>query len=192
MSFEGRTLREASQDYKEHLNRLLTHTITRTPLIVVTDRRADVIEISFRRGGLPSTTLLQTRFGPMELYVGRFCDPVEGERERVRLRTSAYKYTIEPVGTDDPIFRWEFVRFPSSGSFWCRNHLQGPITIDVGTQRAVNLNDWHLPTGRVPIEEIIRFCIVDLGVPPLDTSTDADGNPGWHRRLIESAGGGDE
>jgi hypothetical protein len=48
-----------------------------------------------------------------------------------------------------------------------------------------SFNDWHLPTGWVPIEEIIRFCIVDLGVPPLDTSVDADGNPGWHTRLVQ-------
>jgi len=29
----------------------------------------------------------------------------------------------------------------------------------------VSLNDLHLPTGWVTIEEVIRFCIVDLGVP---------------------------
>lgn len=90
-----------------------------------------------------------------------------------------------PAGADDPLFRWEFVRFPSSGSFWCRNHLQGPINIGVGG-RTVNLNDWHLPTGLVPIEEIIRFCIVDLGVPPLDVGVDTDGVPGWHTRLAGS------
>lgn len=25
----------------------------------------------------------------------------------------------------------------------------------------------HLPTGYVPFEEVLRFCIADLGVPPL-------------------------
>ena len=98
-----------------------------------------------------------------------------------------YQYTVAPLGSDDPLFRWEFVRFPSSGSFWCRNHLQGPINIGVGG-RMVNLNDWHLPTGWVSIEEIIRFCIVDLGVPPLDTNVDADGSPGWHARLTDRSG----
>lgn len=90
------------------------------------------------------------------------------------------------VGADDPLFRWEVVRFPSTGSLWRRNHLQGPITVDLGG-RAVDLDDWHLPTGWAPVEEIIRFCIVDLGVPPIDPSVDAEGIPGWHARLTESA-----
>ena len=40
-----------------------------------------------------------------------------------------------------------------------------------------------MPTGWVSIEEIIRFCIVDLGVPPLDPGVDADGIPNWHTLL---------
>ncbi|MDQ3549192.1 MAG: hypothetical protein M3439_10295 [Chloroflexota bacterium] len=126
----------------------------------------------------------------MELFIGQTFDTVEGQHERERLRLIEYKYTIAPVGADAPLFRWEFVRSPSSASFWCRHHLQGPIAVDVGG-RSVNLNDWHLPTGWVPIEEIIRFGIVDLGVALLDTSVDADGNPGWHRRLSTSAGSND-
>jgi hypothetical protein len=118
----------------------------------------------------------------MNLSLYQTLDTIEGQHDRVRLRVIDYQYTITPLGADDPLFRWEFVRFPSSGSFWCRNHLQGPIDIGVGG-RTVNLNDWHLPTGWVPLEEIIRFCIVDLGVPPLDTAVDKDDNPGWHTRL---------
>lgn len=185
MPVEGRNLREASHAYREDLNRLLTHTITRTPLIVVNDRNADVARISFRRGGFSSATMLTSRYGPVGLYLRQTLDAAEGQRDRIRLRVIDYQYTITPLGADDPLFRWEFVRFPSQGSFWCRNHLQGPIAIAIGGQ-AVNLNDWHLPTGWVPIEEVIRFCILDLGVQPLDPSVDADGNPGWHTRLTES------
>lgn len=130
--------------------------------------------------------MLSSRFGPIELSLQQRLGSVEGQNHRIRLQVIAYRYAITPVGADDPLFRWEFVRLPSSGSLWCRHHLQGPISIGVGTQRSVNLNDWHLPTGWVPIEEIIRFCIVDLGVPPLDTSIDADDIPGWHERLTAS------
>jgi len=186
MQIEGRTLREASHAYRENLNRLLVHTMTRTPLIAVNERNADVVRISFRRGGFSSTTTLASRYGPINLYLRQTLDAIEGQRERIRLRVIDYQYTITPLGADDPLFRWEFVRFPSSGSFWCRHHLQGPITINVGASNSVNLNDWHLPTGWVPIEEVIRFCIIDLGVPPLDTSVDVDGVPGWHARLLES------
>jgi hypothetical protein len=148
------------------------------------DERNGRAEIGFRQGGLVSAASLQTRYGPMELFLGQTCDGIEGQRERVRLRTIAYKYSIAPAGANDPLFRWEFVRSPSSNSFWCRHHRQGPVDVNIGG-RTVNLNDWHLPTGWVPIEEIIRFCIVDLGVSPLDSSVDADGNPDWHGRLSE-------
>jgi hypothetical protein len=31
----------------------------------------------------------------------------------------------------------------------------------------ISLNDVHVLTGFVTVEEVLRFCIVDLGVPPL-------------------------
>jgi hypothetical protein len=43
---------------------------------------------------------------------------------------------------------------------------------------AVSLNDLHLPTGYVAFEEVLRFCIVDLGVHPL--------SDGWDGVLRES------
>lgn len=184
MPFEGRTLREVTQAHRESLNRLLAHTITRVPLIAVLDQQNDQSGISFRRGGRVSTAPIMSKYGPIELSLQQKFDTIEGEIDRVQLRVLEYQYMITPIGSDDPLLRWEFVRFPSSGSFWCRNHLQGPIPVAIGG-RSVSLNDWHLPTGWVPVEEIIRFCIVDLGVPPLDQSVDADGIPEWHDRLIE-------
>jgi len=123
----------------------------------------------------------------MELFLGQMCDVIDGEHERVQLRTRSYRYSIMPQGATEPLFRWEYERFPSAGSYWCQHHLQGPIDLDVGRGSTISLNDLHLPTGPVPIEDVIRFLIVDLGVPPLDTSVDDDGVSGWHRRLVESA-----
>ena len=42
----------------------------------------------------------------------------------------------------------------------------------------MDLQRFHLPTGYVPIEDIIRFCIVDLRAPPLSEN--------WHELLEES------
>jgi hypothetical protein len=48
----------------------------------------------------------------------------------------------------------------------------------MGRAGKIPMDDLHLPTGYVPIEEIIRFCIVDLGVAPISGD--------WARILDES------
>jgi hypothetical protein len=186
MPFEGRTLREASQLFREHLNRLLSHTITHVPIIVSIDPRTNRIVISFRQGGVPGPVTLRSRFGPLDLYLGQICDGIDGEHERVRLRTVKYQYVLKPVGTTEPLIRWEYDRFTAGSGLWCRHHIQGPIPVDFSPGQPTSLNDVHLPTGQVPIEEVIRFCIVDLDVQPLGTSLRDDGLPEWHYRLMES------
>jgi hypothetical protein len=42
----------------------------------------------------------------------------------------------------------------------------------------IDMNHFHLPTGFVAVEEVLRFCIHDLGLRPLST--------GWHEVLEES------
>jgi hypothetical protein len=78
--------------------------------------------------------------------------------------------------TDDasePTFRWEYVsRIDDPVAIWCRHHIQGPLLASLGTQ-VESLNDLHTPTGPLPIEELLRFCIVDLGVRPLSAEWDA-------------------
>ena len=102
-----------------------------------------------------------------------------------RLITVEYKYTLtlgyrDAWATAEPLLRWEYVRQPERGGLWCRHHLQGPVTLTLGRAGDVLLNDLHLPTGYVPIEEIIRFCLVDLEVPSLSSSGE------WPRTLDES------
>lgn len=104
----------------------------------------------------------------MSLYVGQLCDSVI-ERGLHRLRTMRYVYSLTSDGSDEPLFRWEYVREPGAGSQWCRHHFQGPIHVALN-RHITTLNDLHLPTGYVPFEEIIRFCIVDLQVTPLSTN----------------------
>lgn len=186
MAFEGRTLREANQSFKDHLNQLLAHTITQTPLVAMIEPRSSLATIGFRQGGVPGSALLRTRFGMMELYLGQVCDGVDAERRRVGLRTIKYQYKLTPAGTTEPLIRWEYDRFPTGQGLWCRHHIQGPIPVSFGVGGPVSLNDLHLPTGQILIEEVIRFCIVDLGVQPLDSSFRDDGLPAWHHRLLES------
>ena len=75
--------------------------------------------------------------------------------------------------TDEPVLRWEYEKFPQENvGLWCRHHLQGTVPIDFG-QGPGSLNGYHLPTGYVTVEEVIRFLIVDLGVTPLTVDWNA-------------------
>lgn len=163
-------------EFKDHLNRVLHLTVTQAPLSLVNVTKG--FALSFRRSGRldPAEVPLQTRFGVAQLSLAQTClaeREVDGEH---RLRTIRYRYALKPEGDSEPRFRWEYVREFSDGNP-CRHHLQGPVTVPFGRHN-LNLNDLHLPTGYTTIEDVIRFCIVDLGASPLSS--------GWHEVLEES------
>lgn len=171
----GRNLREVGRAFQDHFNSILANTITAKPLIPVLV--ASELHISFRDRGRFSSALLGTKYGPMNLYLGQKCDAVEDkDNKRLRLRTISYTYILQPQTMNEPLFRWEYVRFPGRDAVYCRHHLQGSIPLEITDERdqlhTINLNHWHLPTEWVAIEEVIRFCIVDLGVKPLSETWD--------------------
>lgn len=116
----------------------------------------------------------------MELYIGQVCvSEVDGDGNH-RLKTMQYRYAVSLVGQPEPKIRWEYIGYPIEDSLYCRHHVQGPISLDLLDDHSspVQLNDMHLPTGWVPVEEVLRFCIVDLGVQPL--------KPDWDQVLRDS------
>ncbi len=164
MSIRGGSLHQAAQTFCDYANRLLNRTVTRARLVVfgVPPR----VQVAFRRGGQPFNAWLQTSFGRMGLFIGQVCDSVVGQDGFHTLRTIEYRYTLTPAGAKEPLLRWEYIRSPRRGSEWCRHHLQGPVDLEI-REHLVQLDDLHLPTGYVTFEDVIRFCIVDLDVPPL-------------------------
>jgi hypothetical protein len=179
MSFEGRSRQQAGQALRDHLTTLLAHTLTHKPLIATFAGPTPTVFLSFRDGGQPSRAELHTRFGPMDLFVGQLYDAVAVDRSTYQLRPIEYQYTLTPVGSSEPLLRWEFVSTQPTHARWCQHHLQGPIPLRLGDAASVQLNDLHLPTGWVLLEEVVRFCIVDLGVQPLSAD--------WDSRLRASA-----
>jgi hypothetical protein len=182
MPIRGRSFGDAASTFIEHLNMLLHATVTQVPLSleVLREGRSPVANVRFRTAGAASTVPLVTRYGPMRIYVGQLCDSlVDAERQHV-LRTTAYRYALFPADHNEPLLRWEFVRWPGNEARYCRQHLQGPLRVGVMDQagREASLQDWHLPTGEVALEEVLRFCIVDLGVTPLASN--------WHDVLSNS------
>lgn len=170
MAIEGDTLEEAARRFREHLNGLLARTVTRTRLVSLPRRgarRPSSVQIAFRQGGAAIEAPILTRFGRVGLYLGQRCESIE-QSGRHRLRTASYRYALTPQGAREPLLRWEYVRDRGDpDARWCRHHLQGDVPLPFGG--GVSLNALHLPTGYVTVEEVLRFCIVDLGVPPLAT-----------------------
>ena len=165
MPIQGGTLREAAQTFCDHVNHVLTRTVTEARLVVfeVPPR----VQLTFRQAGQPITARLATRFGWMGLYLGQVCESVVVSNGLHELRTVEYKYTLTPEGAREPLLRWEYIRTPPADAQWCRHHLQGTVTLFQRDDQWTLLNDLHLPTGYVAFEDVLRFCIVDLGVVPL-------------------------
>ncbi len=174
---EGKSLEAVSRRFSDQLNRLLAKTISQHRLVALAIPKRGV-NIAFRQSGIVETAKLKTRFGEMELFIGLLCDAAEVERKLRRLFIAEYKYTLTLKGSTEPLWRWEYVRrWPRETDRWCRHHVQGAIPVSIGRQ-SISLNDLHLLTGYVTLEEIIRFCLVDLKVKPLSSD--------WHEILQKS------
>jgi hypothetical protein len=169
------SLEEVAAIFRDHLNAVLARTVTRTRLVPLKVKTG--IQIAFRQGGAPTEALLHTRYGRMALYLGQTCESVVTEQRAHRLRTVSYRYTLRHDDSQEPVFRWEYEKHPPHPGMHCRHHLQGDIPLRIG-RRELSLNDLHLPTGFVTLEEVLRFCIVDLQVEPLSDN--------WHEILAES------
>lgn len=179
MAITGKSQAAAVQTFCDTLNRLFNTTITHQRLTTVNVGSHFVV--SFRRPGAgrfgtPTAVPVEGTRGTYGLAVAQHCDAVTKDSEHV-VRSLSYRYALhlptpDPDG-DEPILRWEYEKFRQGNTgLWCRHHLQGTVPIDLG-QDPRSLNDYHLPTGYVTIEEVIRFLIVDLGIPPLRDDWDA-------------------
>jgi hypothetical protein len=170
--YVGATLKDAARQFCDALNRVLNTTVTKARLVEFgpKDQPNARRQVAFRQAGSPISAPLNSRFGIVGLYIGQVCDSIETKQGR-QFITAEYRYTLTPEGANEALLRWEYVRQPDGQ--WCRHHLQGPVALAMGRGDPVPLNDLHLPTGYVTIEEVLRFCIVDLGVEPLSKDWDA-------------------
>jgi hypothetical protein len=177
MPIEGESLEAVSRKFCDKLNRLLAKTISEQRIVFIGVRQQGAV-ISFRQAGIPTTAKLKSRLGEMALSVGLLCGAATIRRNWLRLFISEYRYTLTPKGSNDPLWRWEYTKkWPRETDRWCRHHVQGDIPITIG-RATISLNDLHLPTGYMTLEEIIRFCLTDLGVKPLSRD--------WHEILQRS------
>lgn len=183
MPIEGRSAGEVGRFFRDHLNQVLHATVTRVPLSLELAKGQRVLNLRFRAsGGSAGTARLRTRYGELRLSIGQLCEAVVDDSGIHRLRTLSYRYALLPVSPGEALLRWEYLRTIQADAQYCRHHLQGPIRLDLYDRQShdqATLQRWHLPTGWIPIEDVLRFCIVDLGVKPLSDA--------WEPILAESA-----
>ena len=137
------------------------------------------MQVAFKQAGLPTQARLRTRFGRIDLWAGQLCQSTVGDDGLHTLNIVKYAYYLTSPGAHEPTLRWEYDGLTTDpDAQWCRHHLQGPVELPLAGGRRPRLNDFHLPTGWVPIGEVLRFCIVDLGVRPLSPDWEALGEAG--------------
>ena len=170
----GRTPRDVFVTFHAHITGLLNRTITDAPLSLIhNEKRQTRASIDFRRN---NEAIAAPLFKPgIFLCIGQLLEVEQQKDKTWKLRTIQYRYRIQ--ATDDPgdnhCLRWEYVSRKIRNKQHCRNHFQAPLSFQL-SQHELSLEDGHLPTGWVTIEEIIRFLIVDVRVPPKNGDWDAE------------------
>src|SRR5262249_5504507 len=84
-------------------------------------------------------------------------------------RTLRYAYRIAEVPNFDGrcLIRWEYNARSLRESRHPRHHVQMSAILSRENHTSnLDLEDLHLPTGWITVEEIIRFLICDFGVRP--------------------------
>jgi len=159
----------------DQLNRLLNRTVTRAR--VVATRSGQQINLELREGGQPGA-VVRTRHGRLILSLQQRILASCSARSPITVDTVRYRYSLAVDRDVDALLRWDGHHGSRSGDLpYCSHHLQGTLAIEL-PRSAARLNDFHLPTGHVLMQDILRFLIADLGVRPLHQD--------WDRVLNES------
>jgi hypothetical protein len=176
MTSTPRSQGEVFARYLEDLNGLLRQTITDVPLVPEA-RRAGVSRVSFTFGAAGYAPIRTQAYGDLALFIGQVCDFTRAGR-RHELHVLTYRYVVCDDGPGKGL-RWDYVRASADDpKRFCNHHLQGSSVIQLGSG-SFCMDALHLPTGYVPIEDVVRFCLNDLGARPR--------NADWHERLVASA-----
>jgi hypothetical protein len=172
-----RTARQAAAVFRDHLAKLIANTLTTRHPVHHVDGRDGTWLIQFRQGELPTTIPIKTLHGTLHFFISQALDTVpDAGQERLQTLNYAYRLQNRPGANEPAVLRWEYVR--QAALPYCRHHLHSSGSIKLGATN-LSLEEVHVPTGWVTIEEVIRFLIYELGVRPPCGET-------WPKVLAES------
>jgi hypothetical protein len=166
---QGTSPEEVFSKFKDHLNDLLHHTITKASLVQIVHGNRAFLE--FRLGQTSTAVIVGKGY---HLFLSQALEAEKIKVRRYKLRTLAYAYRIGsgPNREDKWLIRWEYQ--PSEGVFRAlhpRHHCHLPTELTFG-RRILNLDRLHIASGWVTIEEVIRFLIQELKVKPQSADWD--------------------
>ena len=161
MAGEPHTSGTAFGMHLNRLNSLLRGTLTDVPLRPEPRGGGGKMALTF---AAPGYAKIRTEsFGDLCLFVGQVCDFTR-DRRVVSLHVWKYRYMIS--GSTDPEagLRWEYTRTTGDGcaELHCNHHIQGSAELPLG-DGILAMNAVHTPTGYVAVEDVVRYCIVELG-----------------------------
>jgi len=164
----ARTPREAFRTFQDHLNQTLDKVLTRYRLrfIVRTTKQEQASLGFFNNRGVAVAVPLPP--SPWYLYLGQELQAVPEGREYI-LRTLKYEYRVQrsPSIQEEAEARFEYVsRDMEPSARYSRHHVQFHRDYHAARED-FSPSKFHIPTGWVTIENVIRFLIADLDVPPL-------------------------
>lgn len=175
MPLPARTPRDAFCALQGHVNGILNKVLTRYRLeFFVRTAARDQATLAFfdRRRVAVAVSLPPSLW---YLYLGLELKAVP-EEKGYGLQALKYAYRIQrtPSLEEEAEVRFEYVspEMDPSAS-WCRHHVQFHRDYQ-DVRDGFSPNKLHIPTSWVTIEDVIRFLISDLGVPPLIETWDEE------------------
>lgn len=175
MGITAKTARECYERFREHVAKVMAATLTAEPLAVYEQHNRFTLGFAVRQP-VPVTT---RDHGTLYFGFSQSLDAVKVRKREFRLRTVGYWYRLQdqPGVKAKALIRWEYEQNNPRNSRPARHHTQAAAKVPVGSAE-LDLNKLHVPTGRVPFEEVVRFILHDLGAS--GQSRD------WAERLAES------
>jgi hypothetical protein len=150
--------------FQKHLNRVLNKVLTAYRLEFW--KVGSLFYLGFLANDEPVAVKLKR---PWYLFLSQTVDVSRVQSGQYRLETAEYAYRIQssPSIGDEAFVRFEYVGPKKDPNFpYCRNHVQ--LHRDYHDAVAsFSPCEFHIPTGWVTIEQVIRFLITDLKVRPL-------------------------
>ena len=163
MPITGRKRGECFRYFRKHLGDLVAATLTKTHQLHY-DSKDDLRTLCFREGDQITIPLKTKENGTLHFSLAQSLEEVR-EKGKYVLMTRQYWYRVQknPGLKEHAILRWEYdpKQHPPKDKSSCMHHLHLDAEF-LGR----HLNEIHVPTGWVLIEDVIRFLITELGVQP--------------------------